>query len=215
MSMLFFGLGGTVVTETFTSNTTWVAPTSTNKIMRIEGKGRNGVAPAYSLTHTFSIYAVTYTTSSLGGTAGFKTWADMKAYLDLAISYVNVGGTSGASYTDAVLKQYYASSYDLTTGSYPLPAHDRAANTGSITYYGGAAASGSITSSGYATVSYNYLDSGDYGPYSTAFSLTFFGGSPSVPTAPITVFTNVTVTPSTSYSIVVPSGGYIIITYAK
>lgn len=71
---------------------------------------------------------------------------------------------------------------------------------------------------------YNYpgiptvVDEGDYDPgttgsSATGFGKTFAGGTPSTPTAATTSHSNVAVTPSSSYPVVVPAGAAIQITY--
>lgn len=215
MSMLFFGVGGTVVTETFTSNVTWVSPASTNKIMSMQGKGSDGTAPNYTLQNTLKVYDVDYQIGSGGAfTSPVITWASMNAYVTAGLAILNDPSSTDYSFPSMNVIQFSNGTYNKTNINITIPgAHVRQAGTAYSEIFNNA--SNPIDSDGTAFVTYYYLDNGAYGTAATAFGQSCAGGTPSTTAAPTTTYTNISISPSTSYPIVVPSGGYITITYAK
>lgn len=74
--------------------------------------------------------------------------------------------------------------------------------------------SGPATGSGFATHFWSYTIPASNGANATGLGKTFPGGTAGG-AAPTTSFSNVAVTPGTSYPIVVPAGGQVSISYMK
>lgn len=211
-------MGSPTITETFTANATWVAPATTNKIFKIEGSGRAGTAPGYNLTHTVNIFSLTYREEDGAGTGsgGYITWDSLQSYVATAMSNIN---DSGYTVCNRVTITFYngptTTKHFATPSSTPINPGRQAVSSADVSYIGTAWSTGTISGNGSANITYRYLDSGSNGAAATGFGRSFPGGTSASPTPPITTFTNVTVTPGTSYPIVVPTGGYVKITYSK
>jgi hypothetical protein len=211
-----------LITQTFTSNTTWVAPGATTNILTMSGYGSAAVAD----TVTFGVVANHYATNAVSQpTPPFLLWETIDAGADA--SAASIAANSGTNLINMNSKFYFVDSsnnYSFFTspdatlivgnsftknilGSHPT--------TGNVLF-------SQVSAGGFFgwTVSANYATLGSAGTATTGFGKTFSGGTltgtipyrTAVP-APTTTFTNVAVTPGASYSIVVPSGGSLTITY--
>jgi hypothetical protein len=219
---------GLLTMVTFTSNGTWVAPATVSNVAIISGNGSNGVSDYVTGLYSFIFGAVRGTPSPLN--APYAQWGDLySGYTDTvnilsAISYPNYGPSSvsvgffttvnssdqWSSSTPTIfnLSSVYLTGYSTSTGGSPQTSGNityASLPSGGVTFWGG-------NIQGYAQ--------GNAGTASTGLGKTFPGGSytGTYPNgvggvAPTTSFTNVAVTPSASYSIVVPSGGSVTIQY--
>ncbi len=214
----------TLQTVTFTSNGTWTAPGNVSLVTTISGKGSDGVSD--SITPTFVKFGAYFVSRSFGtpGSLGAHTWDELYAlYTNFAATYNSGsgvvsswtgpngnGGTIGNNDSFQTWTTTSTSSgTNLVRGSVAIYTNT-APTTGAITY---AQITGAPLGLIYTWDVYNYGNAGDP---STGLGKTFPGGAYVAPTgypATTTTFTNVTVTPSTSYSIVVPSGGTVSISY--
>lgn len=218
---------GTLKTVTFTSNGTWVAPATVSNVTTISGNGSNGVSdyvttiiscifgafrgnpsPANAPYAQWSDNYGDYTNglSTLSGLT-YPTWGPALLPRE-SFTLVNSSDQWRNTYSTTDLSSYYLTGYS-TNASGPPP------TSGNILY-------SSLPSSGGLFWSYSIQGyvAGNAGTAATGLGKTFPGGSytGSYPngvggTAPTTTFTNVAVTPGASYSIVVPSGGSLTITY--
>lgn len=210
-----FGSGttGTLQTVTFTSNGTWVAPAGVSVVSTMTGYGQDG-SPSYG-SSTFTYNAA----PGYGTSAPFAQWGDLYSSAAatqsaLAAAIGNYGPSSfvGAYgirvQSDNKWDVIYESIEDL---SYAIIDTVSAVYAGS----GSPQTSGNIVFAGLNfsawNVSATYHAPGFQGAAATAIGKTFPGGFDGPP--PTTTYNNVSVTPGTSYSIVVPSGGSVTLQY--
>lgn len=197
-----------VVTETFTSSQTWVCPLGVSLLNTLVGEGQDG-APPTTPNASDTLINVNYSASGTGSD-GSATWANFDGALDTYVSTLD--STGSLSYTRAVVTAYPDGTVDL---------NDLAANLSNVVpgsvikvTSGAWSSSGAITASGAGGVNYNFYLDASAGANTTGFGYTFAGGAPDTPASPVT-YNNVAVTSGASYSLVVPTGGSITITYYR
>ena len=209
---------GKLITQTFTSSTTWVAPNITNNLVTLVGQGGDGVAGYWQ------------TFNSLGASVSSTTDCSYSVYgasLDYSVPYGDAQGiqttasgwTTSPSGQSVSLTRTYVYYWCPGTSNWRVGA---LSFSGTVRRIGTVALSGSMPSSGTvptppATVQEAFCTNIEFynnpttGSPTTAFGYTFPGGTGGAAT-PVT-YNNVAVTPGASYSIVVPSGGSVSITY--
>ena len=216
--------GGTLQTVTFTSNTTWVAPTGVSVLRTMSGYG--GAATADTFTSSLFVatnYAFQFDFASQPNPP-FAQWADL--YAEVTTNITTITGNTGVNYVSFSQAGVFVnsndnwgdvgfnSSYWISSNTYTLTAVGSPSTSGNLTYasIGGAQAGWQLFTPGYAL--------GNVGAATTGVSKTFPGGTltgtepyRTTVAAVTTNFTNVPVTPGVSYPIVVPSGGSLTITY--
>ncbi len=209
------------VSETFTSTTSWVSPTS-----RIEvASGYGGAATADSETFGETGYAYASFAGVPQPNAPYAQWGTLDAAANNIVSIIS--GNVGTNYISLPSPQYFVDSADRYSSITYGPAFWIVGNTAIKVQRGSHPSSGNIlysqlTSGGdfgwYVVATYRVL--GNNGSSASAFSLSFAGGTltGSVPyrtaVAPATTtYTNITVIPGTTYTINVPPGGSLTITY--
>lgn len=212
-----FGFAGlNPVSVTFTANGTWVAPNNVTKV-NMSGKGSDGVSDTWAYRDIVN--------ASLNGSGGPYTNPPYLQY-----SYVYGLVTAQLSSINSSTLQRTVSTTDYywfldTSNNYSNPTTVyngyTIRGTAVVVGYGSAATSGNVTYSpnNFAiwAINVEVLYPGGPGADATGLGKTFPGGAYSGGTgypASTTTFTNVTVTPGASYSIVVPSGGSITISYS-
>lgn len=207
-----------LVSKTFNANGTWVAPNDVTLVDYMEGKGQDGSA-GYWYTGMLSWMLAWAYPDSNNGTLGTEDWSVLYNSVLNDVNSSNAQGTgvrntsgwqrfhrfgpNGQKTTQS--SDYYYSSYQ-TRGTTSIQSSGGAKTSGTITY---ADAQNYPQWYGYGE-QYQY---GSTGSSSTALGRTFPGGTESSPTAPTTYFYNTTVVPGTSYTITVPSGGYVYFYY--
>lgn len=217
----------TLTTVTFTANGTWTAPGNVAVVTTLYGVGSNGVSDS---SYEETLYAFNVDRQFSTGSGAAHTWDELRAIYDNFAATYNSGSgvvssvqvpydNGGRIYNNDVFYTWTTTStltrYNLVRGSVYIK-NTNAPSTGAIT----TAQVDSIKSS---TSQYPYLQSawthyvyGYAGSDSTALGYTFAGGAYVAPTGyPATpaTYNNVSVTPGASYSIVVPSGGQVQISY--
>jgi hypothetical protein len=229
-----FTSGLALTTVTFTSSTTWVAPSYVSNLVQMVGRGTNASSDDYSGdTAITTIYRAIREIFS-GGSSTTHDWSEIYNNLQAWIAFLNTGtpGTRSAGAIDGFYFGSYSINSDNTYNYFSNPPSPGYASqfyfqigtgidisdfpvpsSGTITY-----ANTPTSGSNSVKIGYNPVYLGSNGAASTGVGKTFPGGTYDFPTgtggaAPTTTFTNVTVTPSSSYSIVVPSGGQIAISY--
>lgn len=219
------GAAGTLTSVTFTANGTWVAPAGVSTVVSASGKGAAGVSD-YADVFTGQYYGLQ--SSGVQPNLPYAQWGAIYGTYQTGLSQVSSRsypgyGPPSFSYFDTIyvdtsdrwvrynfgtsdLSSIYVTGYSTSTVGSPL-------TSGNMTY----ANTGII--SGWA-ININFIAAGGTGAASTALGQTFPGGSytGSYPNgvgnaAVITTFTNIAVTPGTSYPIVVPSGGQVTLQY--
>lgn len=215
---------GTLQTVTFTSNTTWVAPTGVGLLRTMSGYGSAATADAYYPSYPI----VTAGADAEGGTGlsnpAFGQWDTLYAVItDGAAIVAANSGVNNLSFAESLY--YYnvgtddtynillfSGTFWVSGGSYTIsPIVGSPLTSGNVTY-----AQGTNIWGLYASV----YGLGQDGTATTGVGKTFPGGTltgtePYRTTVPAvtTNFTNVAVTPGVSYPIVVPAGGSLTITF--
>lgn len=161
-----------LVTETFASSRTWVAPLTTSKIESMTGEGADG-------TTTTDYYIESYVYYQYRRDGGPVLYTSDPEYTGRSVS------TAGAVAPDGFCLAY-------ESGEWGILGNERA------TCYTFNKTGETISTTGAST---------------TGFGQTFAGGI-GVTATPSTV-TNVTITAGASYSLVIPSGGSLSITYYR
>ena len=225
-----FTSGLSLTTVTFTSSTTWVAPSYVSNVVSMTGYGTNATSDDYS-TDTGGVNL--YRTSNDGVVTNITDthdWSELYNGLQAWIAYVNTGGSGRGGPVDT----FYSNGYRIrTNNTYQTWNNFPAVSSSGSTYFqigtGVNASSFSVPSSGTIT----YANTTNGGTIAVGFRLVYLGGNGSAATglgktfpggtydfatgiggaAPTTNFSNVAVTPSSSYSIVVPSGASISISF--
>lgn len=207
-----FGLTGGVTnltTVTFTSSGTWVAPSMLSLVNVLTGKGQDGEANDY-WTDLFAADGgyVTYVQSNaVPGTSSSLIESRAQTEWD---KFPTVHDPNGAVVD--WLYWYYGS---FGTAAYDISALVRLKSGFSKTKEGGGWGTTYTTppssDKGYRVGNMEQYVYPTTGANSSALGYTFNGGVAG-PASPAT-YTNIPVTPSASYSIVVPAGGYVIIQY--
>ena len=213
--------GGTLQTVTFTSNTTWVAPTGVSVLRTMSGYGGAATADTFTTNLGFSqIGAFAVGISGLTN-APYAQWANLYAAYQSELAKVT--GNTGVNLITSD-NPTYGIGTDDTWNSSTFPQNKWVSGSSySITTQGSPQTSGNILYSAgtdYWLILAEGYDLGSNGTATTGVSKTFPGGTLTgtepyrTTVAPVTTnFTNVAVTPGVSYPIVVPSGGSLTITY--
>ena len=219
------GATGTLTSVTFTSNGTWVAPVGVSNVVSASGKGAAGVSD-YPGTFSGQYYGLQ--SSGTQPNAPFAQWGTI--YNSYQAGLAQLAGRSYPGYGPSVFSyfdtiyvdtsdrwiRYNFGTSDLSSAyvtGYSTSSVGSPSTSGNMTY----ANTGVI--SGWA-ININIIEAGGTGAAATALGQTFPGGSytGSYPNgvgnaAVTTTYTNIAVTPGTSYSIVVPSGGEVTLQY--
>jgi len=208
-----FGTTLTLTTVTFTSSTSWTAPAGVTNLTTVSGRGSNG-QPDYWSPSGVSRTSIFINNWGNLSHAPYATYADVYNEAVSIANYINSFGTGPRTVSNIP----YFKQWLVSLNSSPVDKWDTNSSANYTEYVNGAAyvdtygnpTSGNIVSSG--VVDFKAYDvivdinvTGAAGTASTGFSQTFPGGAASGGTAPITVFNNVSVSPGTSYSIVIPT----------
>lgn len=215
------GSGLSTKTVTFTASGTWVAPRTTNLVVSASGYGGPAVSDTQMVTDLVASSASKVSTTQAN--APYAQWSDIEAGLDPAIALVAANtGTNlltlprprysvAPDNTWSMVTDYFdlwivGNSYTKKTIDSP--------GTGNVLY----SAIGPVATGWYIEGTRRIL--GNVGASATALGKTFSGGTLSgtepyrtAVSATTTTFNTIPVTPGASYSIVVPSGGSVTITY--
>lgn len=219
----FAGIKLNVVSQTFTSSTTWVAPATVTNLLAVIGKGQDGVGDYQGTITTAEVTVVNSASGSgtsslpIPAAAGFNT-------SKICANVYNAGAYQQAVHSMNRQFTFYANNTFSWSDSFPyggsgLFPYYLVAGTWS---YSGSPLSGNLTypgSFGYAA-SGGVIYPGSAGATTSGFGFGFPGGglSGTYPNAtgdaatPAS-YTNVAVTPGASYSLSIPAGGYITIQY--
>jgi hypothetical protein len=211
-----------LVTQTFTSNASFVTPGFLTQLETAVGIGSVAVAD----TATSGVVANHYANTAVSQpTPPFLLWQTIDAGADA--SAASIAANSGTNLINMNSKFYFVDSsnnYSFFTSS---DATWIVGNSFTKNILGSHPTTGNVLNSQISgggffgwTVSANYIALGSAGTATTGFGKTFPGGTLTGTTpfrtavAPsTTTFTNVAITPGTTYNIVVPSGGSLTITY--
>lgn len=198
---------GQLRTKTFTVSETWVAPAGVRRLETIEGKGANGTEGTWTNRSLQVLSGVSLNTTNPGGQVlNFST-----AYTTNSSNAYDSFEGSGERAAYYNFETYSTGTDDLTTIS-SSPRIEYVRGDGVISVGAG---SGNITNSSvtslFMAMTIEVMSGGATGTAANGFGLTFPGGVNGPATK--TKFEKVTITPLASYSIVVPVGGSITITY--
>ena len=209
---------GTLITQTFTSNATWVAPAVTNNIVTLVGQGAAGNAAFWS------------TFNNVGATVQAITDCSFSVYgasLDYSVPYgqaqsiqtIVSGWTTSPSGQSVSFTRVYVYYWCPGTSNWRVSAITFSGNVrrlGTVSLVGSMPTSGAVptppgSQQNALCDNLEFETAATTGASTTAFGYTFLGGTGGAAT-PVT-YSNVAVTPLVSYSIVVPAGGSVSITY--
>lgn len=200
-----------VVTLTFTSSQTVTIPAGVTKLDTLVGKGQDGSGGGYE-SETFTIASVSKSSSQFGGTPENNQAVISDGVLE-AEKFNQSSGERRVTYTsythrvgtDDLVQVTTASRVARIDGAASVSVRDGTGGAGGrITY--------NMATTPRVTVTALSLKNGTTGANTTGFARTFEGGS-GVPATPVNL-SNVAVTPG-SYQLVIPTGGYITITYQQ
>lgn len=207
-----------LITTTFPAGTSsWTAPT--NLITTAVGKGANGTSDYWDSGTGYNYLATVYVgysfdpgypTTSAATTVG-DVYNEITSLYNSRVAAISATAPPGTYLASNPFVEYFTN-YP-TTGQLEKSSNNYGAgyyykSSPSVNY--GGFTSGSTTklvdltsspASAYSSGIY-VLVPGTTGASTTAFSLTFPGGTPTTPTASDTTFTNVAVTPGATYTIV-------------
>ena len=211
--------GGVLRTTTFTSNTTWVAPLTTNNLITAVGEGADGTAPYWSALNSVGgfVYANSYCDGSLPVYGSSLDYSVPYGEAQALQTYASGWSTVSQSVSFTRLNVYYWCPTSSQWIYQPLTFFGTVRRVGTVGISGNMPTSGTVPTppgspsrEAFLTNIEFYTGPGTGNP-STGFGKSFPGGTdgPATPTT----YNNVSVTPGASYSIVVPSGGFITITY--
>jgi len=213
--------GGTLQTVTFTSNTTWVAPTGVSVLRTMSGYGGAATADTFTTNLGFSSAGAFAVGLSALDNPPYAQWADLYANHQSEIAVV--AGNTGVNLLPSAGLSYFIGTDDTWNESPFYKDVWVSGSSYSVTTFGSPQTSGNILYSAgtdYWFIVVNGYELGSNGTATTGVGKTFPGGTltgtePYRTTVPAvtTNFTNVAVTPGVSYPIVVPSGGSLTITY--
>jgi len=223
-SALAFGFGGgakTLTTETFTANGTWVAPVGVSMVTVLSGKGSAGVS---DYIDGVSFGALTQRESGPLANAAYLDYSTVYAAYLTALNAVIAGGLQNLYYNYFAIDPSNRWRTLQVSLSGQNPTYIVLGQTPTNLWL----SSGNPTSGNVLYTDPNYgfnqtcqaYREGNAGTAASALGQTFPGGtySGTYPngtgtSAATTTYTNISVTPGTSYSIVVPSGGQVQISY--
>lgn len=208
-----FGAGGpgtTLQTVTFTSDATWVAPSGVTLVTTLVGQGQDG-SPAYWTDYIAADGGeVSYVESTAPtGISSSTIEGRAQAEWDKFPTSYNPNGT--------VVDWTYWYYYVNTVQQYPITGLIRLKQGFSKTKVGNGWGTSYTTPipfgqyRSYAVGNMEQYVNASNGASGSALGYTFPGGVGGA-ASPFT-YNNISVTPSNSYSIVVPSGGYVTIQY--
>lgn len=211
------GAGTTLQTVTFTSNSTWVAPAGVSLVTTASGYG----APGETVPGSWSgglvnggFVAYSYENTNFPGSpSNTPTYAEVTSTANATLASINSSSADRTvSYT--VIVYDYNPNTDGTSVSYFTTSY-RARGLASAWIGPWDNTSNNLVkgvgNGWYIQIERYYEGYTTQGASSTAIGRTFPGGDGGP--AGTTTYTNVSVTPGTSYSIVVPSGGSVTLQY--
>lgn len=219
----FAGIKLNVVSQTFTSSTTWTAPATVTNLLAVIGKGQDGYG-TYQTNTTLSFATITNSGSGSGSNSLPIPWSAVANTTNITVSRFNTTSYNPTFTAVDRAFTFYSNNtfswvdgggvfpYYVVTGTWSLQSSSGAPNppSGNATY----GATGGYYASG------DYLAPGGSGANTTGFGFTFPGGgvSGSYPNetgnaATPASYNNVAVTPGASYSLSIPDNGYITIQY--
>lgn len=190
-----------LVAETFNADQTWVAPLGVNLLLSVVGHGANGTADTTG-TNSYGVVSVVPRTDTNTG-AGNATWSNFQGVAEAVAANLNNDGS--ASWTYYIFYVWPDGKNEIAAQN-TINVTDAIPGTAEVYFDGDWQTSGAIASAGSSNVRWTFPIQGTDGAVASAFGNTF---------AAITTYNNVAVIAGNSYSIIVPFGGVITITYLK
>lgn len=223
-----FGQPLNLITESFTSSTTWTAPLTVSNVVTLSGKGGPGVSDytqgAVQVLSTGGV--VDYSPGEVNAVSP-QYFEDFYDYAASFVTTMNTGsGVSTITLPFGIDNSWriYPDNYNyriFSLGSMPSGGQTYTYVKGTATLVLTRWGTGLITYANSVIIPSIYTSFTEYvygsvGTAATGLSRTFPGGAYVAPTgypASTTTFSNVAVTPGASYSLVIPAGGQISISY--
>lgn len=199
-----------LVTQTFTSSTTWTAPPGVTMLQTLTGKGSDGGASS-PITQNFVVVHLSYSASTGGDVPGNLTFDYAATKANDALQTL---GSTSPYWNEWTLQQFaggrnsYGTVYHTVTGFVYSGARlifpENWQSSGLVS-------SGAPSASWDIRLSYDIWGSPTAGVATVAFGKEFLGayGGPSTPVS----HTGIPVTPGTPYNLSIYPGGYVTISY--
>ena len=210
-----------LVVETFTTNTSWTAPSSVRLLQTLVGEGTDGTPGDWTGFYD-PLHYIQQT--PVGSSSDTLDWGSLYSSSEAAIDALNSGGAFTRTIpNDIPYVFHFVNSSDeyipgadytgiyngrLVRGVAALGVAGSPLTSGQVLY--SELSAGGFTG-WYVAGSMEIYENGTNGLASTGFGYVFPGGDEG-PAVPVT-YNNVAVTPNTVYPLVVPSGGSITISY--
>lgn len=195
-----------LITETYTASRTWVCPLGVSNLVSVVGKGQNGTNDS-SVAANAAVIDVIYRTDASTGT-GYATWGNFQGIAAAVAADINDNGS--ASFNQSIVYVWPDGTNDLT--SYAQSITGAVPGSASAATDAGWQTSGEISNSGSNFVNYSASVPGVAGSNTTGFTKTFSGGAANTAAIAVT-YNNIAVVGGMSYSLVIPAGGYITLSY--
>lgn len=209
-----------LTTVTYTANSTVTIPSNVSKLAQLVGKGQDGTpaTPGYydpNISHSTYVTSCRYQGGTGGTYSGTIYWSSIQGNGKANADKINTG-------SDGDITRIEYTQYDTTYSQNIVKIHFTNPVPGSAYFYysdGWKTSNTPVVPGDYAFEYVAWQEYGSYHPGSpattgasaTGFGKTFPGGVGSPATE--VVYNDVAVTPGGTYSLVVPSGGYIKISY--
>jgi hypothetical protein len=209
-----FGLakGRALVLTTFNfpaGTSTWTAPAGVTSLTSAVGKGSNGTAESWSTFFNIgtTVQAVTDCSYPVhGATLDYSTpYAEAQSILNTVNAITTNSAGEFLNFVRMYVYYWCPTTSNWRKGTLSYSNYVR--RIGTSTLSGNMPSSGTVptppgTPQERHASNVQFRNDGFFGSDTTGFSLTFPGGTPSVPTAANTTFNSVAVTPGTTYTIV-------------
>lgn len=223
-----------ITTVTYTSNATWTVPAGVSNVLTLVGRGSGGESDRWEYKFFFSYINAFADISFPPSTSPTADWSGLYAVAQNNLATLNAGApgirtATGLSYSYNIAQGnglYRISNEPSSGGPYTirnsavLYQKGISQTSGLITFNSLYPPAGGTNESGWR-IDCEYLITGRAGSASTGFGYTFPGGGYTsstpgsgvgYPATPIT-YNNIAVTPGQTFSLVIPSGGSIAISY--
>lgn len=221
-----------VTTVTYTSNATWTVPAGVSNVLSLVGSGSGGESDYWNNKYFFHYIEAYAGIEYPPATSPTADWSGLYAVAQNKLATTNAGApgirsvdSTNYSYEIAQGNGLHAIASDVN-GTYiirnsgVLYQKGISQTSGLITFNSLYPPAGGTNESGWR-IDCEYLITGQAGSASTGFGYTFPGGGYTsstpgsgvgYPATPIT-YNNIAVTPGQTFSLVIPSGGSIAISY--
>lgn len=206
------------ITQTFTSNTTWVAPANVSNLLVLTGEGQDGTAAYWSALNNVgaAVNALTACGNpSYGPSLDYSVpYGQAQSIQTTASGWTTSSSGQFVSFTRVYVYYWCPSASEWQVSGITFTGTVR--RTGTVSLVGNMPSSGTVptppaTQQTATCTNLEVYNDATNGAPTTGFGYTFAGGSGG-PATPVT-YNNVPITPGATYNLVIPAGGSISIEY--